>query len=613
MMVNEDSSESRLDGEYPRPQLRRARWQNLNGEWSFAYDHDDVGVDERWWLEPAPLKTSIQVPFPPGSPLSDVVERDCDVVWYARRIRIAHAPAEGERVLLHFEAVDHEADIWVNGRHLAHHIGGYTPICVDMTPVLDGDEALVVVRARDERLGIDQPRGKQDWRPEPHGIWYRRSTGIWRDVWTETVPGLSVESIVWGSDLTSGTISCSIALRGRPRGRVSVVVGDPDAPLALASAAIDSSQVDLILDVPALRNRLEWDALLWSPDHPTLFDARIDLIGDAGEDHVISYLGIREVDVASGYLRINGEPVYVRAVLDQGYWEESYFTAPSSDHLRLDLECAQSLGFNTVRVHQRTPDRRYLAWADRLGIMVWSEFASAFAFSRTAVDQFISGWNEIVLRDSSHPSIVVWVPFNESWGVPGVVNDPRQQAFVDAAVALTRALDGSRPVIANDGWEQLDTDIITIHDYGTTGVQLLVNYSDESAVVRTVEGIGPQGRAILLRGQCDERPIMVSEFGGIALNRSGTGAWGYGVVEDQHALEERVSQLFDALYRSPALSGVCYTQLTDTAQEANGLCWPDRSPKIPADRIRAFVNPTARLDEQIRPRTIREVSTQEEE
>lgn len=198
----------------------------------------------------------------------------------------------------------------------------------------------------------------------------------------------------------------------------ALVVGDPDAPLALASAAIESSQVDLILDVPALRNRLEWDALLWSPDHPTLVDARIDLIGDAGEDHVISYLGIREVDVASGYLRINGEPVYVRAVLDQGYWEESYFTAPSSDHLRLDLECAQSLDFNTVRVHQRTPDRRYLARADRLGIMVWAEFASAFAFSRTAVDQFISGWSEIVLRDSSHPSIVVWVPFNESRGCP---------------------------------------------------------------------------------------------------------------------------------------------------------------------------------------------------
>ncbi|WP_022867593.1 glycoside hydrolase family 2 protein [Schaalia vaccimaxillae] len=612
MVIKEDSSAPWFDAEYPRPQLRRSQWQNLNGDWSFAYDPNDVGVDERWWLDPSPLAQNIRVPFPPGSSLSTVVEEDCDVVWYARHIRIAHLPSPTDRVLLHFEAIDHEADIWINGHHLAHHIGGYTPICVDMTAALDGAEALVVVRARDERLNIDQPRGKQDWQVQTHGIWYCRSTGIWRDVWTETVPELSIESVTWGSDLVAGTISCSIALRGHPKGQVNVVVGDIDAPLVCASAPIVSSRVELVLEVPALRNKLEWDTLVWRPDHPVLFDASIDIVGPTHKDHVVTYLGIRQVDLSCGYLRMNNDPVYVRAVLDQGYWEESYFTAPTPNHLRADLECAQSLGFNTVRVHQRTPDRRYLAWADRLGIMVWSEYASAYAFSRDAIDQFVSGWSEIVRRDLSHPSIVAWVPFNESWGVPGIVDDPRQQAFVDGVVALTRALDGSRPVIANDGWEQLDTDIITIHDYGTTYGQLLVNYADEAAVAQTIEGIGPQGRTILLRGEYDDRPVMVSEFGGIALNRSGPQAWGYGVVEDWQALETRVAELFDALYRSPAISGVCYTQLTDTAQEANGLCWADRSPKIPTDRIRRFVNPADRLNEQIRPRTIREISTLED-
>ena len=218
-------------------------------------------------------------------------------------------------------------------------------------------------------------------------------------------------------------------------------------------------------------------------------------------------------------------------------------------------------------------------------------------------------WRDLVLRDRNHPSLIVWVPFNESWGVDLIVTSPRQQAFVRSVVALTDALDGTRPVIANDGWEQLETPIVTTHDYGVYGEQLRVNYADRESIAELVNGVGPQGRKILL-GQpwSDDRPVMVTEFGGISLPLDAEDAWGYAVVPTVEAYEERVSGLFDALESSPILAGFCYTQLTDTRQETNGLADENRNPKLPLEVIRGFVTSSARQSGQIRPRTIVEAS-----
>ena len=375
--------------------------------------------------------------------------------------------------------------------------------------------------------------------------------------------------------------------------------------LAASMVRMRSRSLRLVAQIPGLANRQEWGRLLWSPAHPNLINARICV----GDDEVVSYVGIRDVSLSHRYLEINHQPTYLRGVLDQGYWPSSYFTAPSPQALKADLELARDMGFNFVRIHERSADRRTLTWADRMGMMVWGESASAYAFSDRAVSVTTQEWHDLVLRDRNHPSLIVWVPFNESWGVDLIVTSPKQQAFVRSVVALTEALDGTRPVIANDGWEQLETPIVTTHDYGVYGEQLRVNYRDREAVAELVNGVGPQGRKILL-GEAwnDDRPVMVTEFGGISLPLDAEDAWGYAVVPTVEAYEERVSGLFDALESSPILAGFCYTQLTDTRQETNGLADENRNPKLPLEVIRGFVTSSARQSGQIRPRTIVEAS-----
>ena len=426
------------------------------------------------------------------------------------------------------------------------------------------------------------------------------------------MPANYVRSLTWSWDIEEAQVTCDVECAGLPAAtgsrnaiEASLTLDLAGVTLAATMVRARSGQLRLVAQIPALANRQEWGHLLWSPAHPNLINARICV----GEDEVVSYVGIRDVNLSHRYLEINHQPTYLRGILDQGYWPSSYFTAPSAEALKEDLELARDMGFNFVRIHERSADRRTLTWADRMGMMVWGESASAYAFSDRAVSVTTQEWHDLVLRDRNHPSVIVWVPFNESWGVDLIVTSPRQQAFVRSVVALTDALDGTRPVIANDGWEQLETPIVTTHDYGVYGEQLRVNYADRESIAELVNGVGPQGRKILL-GQpwSDDRPVMVTEFGGISLPLDAEDAWGYAVVPNAQAYEERVTGLFEALEASPILAGFCYTQLTDTRQETNGLADENRTPKLPLDVIRGFVTSSAQQGGQIRPRTIIEAS-----
>lgn len=605
------------DDGYPRPMLCRPAWLDLGGEWQFAPDPEELGTQRGWHLDDQPFTRTIQVPFPPGSELSGVAaEHAVDVVWYRRTVtaeELAHL-AHGEVLLLHFEAVDYRADVWVDGHHAASHEGGFTPFTVQLER---GTEPVtVVVRAEDRRQDLSQPRGKQDWRETAHGIWYERSNGIWRDVWMEAVPRAHVSELRWDSDVDAATVRCELAFSGwlAPGASVSIDLSLDGVPLTRAEVAVSGPTAEVTLHLPEVRNRMEWPELVWSPETPTLLDATVRLRTDGATDEVVSYTGLRKVDAEGQYLRVNDRPTYVRAVLDQGYWAQSYLTPPEADALRVDLQLSKDLGFNTVRIHQRVPDRRFLTWADRLGLMVWAEFPAAFEFSRRAVERTVAEWTAAVARDASHPSIVAWVPFNESWGVSAVASDEQQQHFVDGVVSLTRSLDPSRPVVANDGWEQLETDIVTLHDYAATGTELRAGYLDATAVSESVHGAGPQGRRTVLREPwTGDRPVIVSEFGGVSLQVDADEAWGYSVARDTADFAERLRGLFEALRASSVLAGYCYTQLCDTGQETNGLCLADRSPKLPVEDLRAIV--VGREDEfasQRRPRTIREISTRTE-
>ena len=575
---------------YPRPQLRRAHWESLNGPWDFALD--PLGR----WQVPAEVSWDsrrIVVPFSPETERSGIGDTGFyKACWYRRSFQPPALQA-GERLILHFGAVDYSAVVWVNGSRCAHHEGGYTPFRVDITELLhrDGPQE-IVVRAEDDPADLSKPRGKQDWQLEPHSIWYPRTTGIWQTVWMEKVPATRLEGLRWTANLARWEIGLEAHVEGvRPEGLTlnvrlavgehllandtyEVVAGEVHRRIALSDPGIDD-----------FRNEL-----LWSPQSPTLIDARLELRDRDGNviDVVESYTALRSIAIQGDRFVLNGRPYQLRLVLDQGYWDGTGITAPDDAALRRDVELARAMGFNGVRKHQKLEDPRYLYWADRLGLLVWEEMPSAYRFTRQSVERVTREWLEALARDYSHPCIVVWVPLNESWGVPNLPDSPSERHYVQTLYHLTRTLDPIRPVIGNDGWESVATDIIGIHDYDAEPAGISKRYHSDEARPRLFRRERPGGRMIVLDGHPHpDHPIVLSEFGGIALAKNRGEEWGYSRCENPEAFARRYEALLEVVRTLDLLAGFCYTQFADTYQEANGLLYSDRTPKFPLERIAA--------------------------
>jgi beta-galactosidase/beta-glucuronidase len=581
---------------YPRPQLERPDWTCLNGPWQFTFD------DGQRWRTPADVPgwpLSIQVPYPPESAASGIHDTGFHpACWYQRTFE---PPPGAGRVMLHFGAVDYQAEVWVNGQLAVVHEGGHTPFSADVTDLLrEGAPQLLTVRVRDDPLDLTQPRGKQDWQLEPHSIWYPRTTGIWQTVWLERVPPTRIAELRWTPFVDGFAIDVEATIAGIDLDGVTMEVTLTCGQRCLArdTYAVVNQELTrrIVLSDPGIddfRNEL-----LWSPERPTLLDARIRLLrGDAVLDDVRSYTALRSVDILRDRFMLNGRPYLLRLVLDQGYWPQTLLAAPGDEALRRDVELAKAMGFNGVRKHQKIEDPRYLYWADRLGLLVWEEMPSAYRFTRTAINRVVSEWREAIARDYSHPCIIVWVPFNESWGVPELTSRRAQRDAVQALYHLTRTLDATRPVIGNDGWESSATDIIGIHDYDANPEHLRQRYASETAPEQLFDRRRPGGRILTLDGYPHRgQPIMLTEFGGIAcVGQDGeAGCWGYSQVGDAASLAEKFEALMHAVIHTPMFSGFCYTQFADTFQEANGLLTADRQPKLPLEHI-ARVTTESRL------------------
>jgi hypothetical protein len=573
---------------YPRPQLQRSGWISLDGAWQFALD------PEAGWHEPRQVSWSsvIRVPFAPETAASGIADtgfyRRC---WYSRTFE-APALQDGERLLLHFGAVDWAATVWINGCLAITHKGGYTPFEADITGLLsETGEQTVVVRADDDPADLAKPRGKQDWQLEPHSIWYPRTTGIWQTVWMEKVPSTWIDSLRWTPSLDRWEISFEAWMAGenRERLRLGVKLRAGDHLLADDTYTVVAGEVHrrIALSDPGIddfRNEL-----LWSPGKPTLIEAQIQLWADRGErlDEVTSYTALRSIAVQGNRVVLNGRPYTLRMVLDQGYWPESGLTAPNDEALRLDVELTKAMGFNGARKHQKIEDPRYLYWADVLGLLVWEEMPSAYRFTKRSIQRLTREWMEAVRRDYSHPCIIAWVPFNESWGVPNLPDSQPERHWVRALYHLTKTLDPTRPVIGNDGWESVATDIVGIHDYDAEPDRIARRYRAEDLLPQLFKRERPGGRILVLEGdRHDEQPVILTEFGGIAASNQ-KGTWGYSRASTSQELAARYRELLRVVNNLSLLSGFCYTQFADTYQEANGLLRADRTPKFPLEEIAA--------------------------
>jgi beta-galactosidase/beta-glucuronidase len=566
--------------EYPRPQFVREDWSNLNGVWEFAFDDANHGVEQGWARRQEPFDGEILVPFPFQSRRSGICDSGFhDVLWYAREFEIPE-PYRGREIALRFGAVDYETTAWVNGCQVGSNRGGHVPFTFNVTPFIRPGPNRLVLRVVDTQ-DPTQPRGKQFWRLRPEGCYYTRTSGIWQTVWLEPLAPRRIDSLRITPDVDQGAVRLLVRLcRPAPSDSLAIRISRLGYPVSGLTVRGLRGEIDVELELGK--------ADLWSPERPNLYDLELELLdGDGRLDRVTSYFGMRKISVAGQRVLLNNQPYFQRLVLDQGYHPEGVLAAPGDDALRADVEWVKRFGFNGVRKHQKIEDPRFLYWCDRLGLLVWGEMANAREYGLAAEDALADEWSRVLRRDYNHPCIVVWVPFNESWGVPALRHDPLQRALVRRVVGLTRSLDPTRLVVDNDGWEHTgETDLCTIHDYTADGDRFHARYAGTGAGAR-YPAAWDRFPIYLDDGTADGKPLLFTEVGGYLAEPAGVPDAErdalydcYGSVRSGQELLERYRGLMQGIARLPHSAGFCYTQLTDVEQELNGLLTADRRPKV---------------------------------
>lgn len=567
--------------EYPRPQLERSDWLNLNGPYEFAFDPGQSGEAQGWTSGHA-FPERILVPFPPESTLSGIGQTDfMPCVWYRRTFRL---PEEWDkrRLLLHFGAVDYEATIWVNGTLAGSHRGGYSPFTLEITGLVGPGENELVVRAVDDTRSPLQPSGKQSARYASYGCVYTRTTGIWQTVWLEPVSETFIRSPRLTPDLDGERIILQAHIDGPCHGlklHAQALLGD--LPVGGAEAPASGGNTTMVLRLKHTRP--------WSPHDPFLYDLdlRLERNGQIA-DRARGYVGLRKVHIDGLKIHLNNEPLFQRLVLDQGFYPDGIYTAPSDEALKRDVEISMGLGFNGARLHEKVFEPRFLYWADKLGYLVWGEYPNwGLDHSHPeALERMLPEWLEVLERDVNHPSIVGWCPFNET---PASQNPWLLRTIYRA----TKAADTTRPVIDTSGYHHVETDLYDCHNYE----------QDPDRFAAAYRPFAEGGEAwrndpdhhMPYRGQ----PYFVSEYGGIWWNPKQTDAkaWGYGTrPKSEEEFIARYRALTETLLFHPRMCAFCYTQLYDIEQEVNGLYTYDRRPKFDPEIFREINTQNAAIE-----------------
>ena len=573
--------------EHPRPQFFRDQWLNLNGRWRFDFDFGASGVERGIPADPSSLSQEILVPFCPESSLSGIGHTDfIPCAWYHRTFSLPENWT-GDRVFLHFGAVDYDCQVWLNGEQVGRHRGGSASFSFDITDALaDGENDLVVCATDDVRSGT-QPSGKQSAAYGSRGCHYTRVTGIWQTVWLESRPATHLTSARIVPDLDGGRLVVTPTITGARTGLRFRATVTADGTAAGAAEAPAGSGSAVVVQLANPRP--------WSPTAPFLYDVRLELVdGETIVDSVASYAGLRKFHIEGNRFYLNNEPFFFRSVLDQGFYPDGIWTAPSDAELKADIERAKAVGFNGARLHQKVFEERFHYWADQLGYITWGEFCDWGAWrqqaSLEAFHNLQNEWREVVMRDLNHPSIVAWTPYNETAEV-AKAHIERHRRCVQETVDLTRALDPTRPVNDCSGYVHVDTDIYTVHCYD----QDVATFAEKFTAVAPGAREGFHVNVPELDAPYAGQPYVVDEYGGtwwreeIAPAQADPASWGYGKppegIEEVYA---RIAGLTKVLTDHPHIAGYTYTQLTDVEQEQNGIYTYDRQLKFDAERLRAI-------------------------
>ena len=573
--------------EHPRPDLYREAWMNLNGKWEFEIDNEVSGF-EKGYAKRTELSSSIILPFCPESKLSGIGHTDfMNAVWYRRDVQIPEDWA-GKKILLHIGASDYSTEVFVNGAKCGRtHHGGYTPFTVDITDKLVDGKGSVTVYAVDDTRSKSQVSGKQCVRLNSYGCYYTRTTGIWQTVWLEAVPKAHVVRYNAVSDVENGSVSIDVLTEGAMGAELLVEAFYEGRKMGEGSTRVAQRSTRVGISLA--------EKHLWELGAGRLYDLVIALKGEQ-TDVVKGYFGLREVALDRGGFLINGKRVYGRFVLDQGFYPDGIYTAPTDEALIFDIEASMKLGFNGARLHQKVFEPRFLYHADRLGYMVFCETGN-WGLDHTdpmKIYNFLPEWQEEVERDMAHPSVIGWCPFNETWD-----KDGRRQSneFIELVYDLTHAIDPTRPVVTNSGSFPCRSDLYDIHDYEQDPETFRANYSRISEGVVNCQLMRRYGNSRM--HYSTEQPVFVSEYGGIkwVLDEDST-AWGYGKsVTTEDEFLQRLEGLTDVLLENKDIIAYCYTQLTDVEQEQNGLLTYDRRFKFAPEKIHPILSKKAVIED----------------
>ncbi|MFP3895443.1 MAG: glycoside hydrolase family 2 protein [Anaerolineales bacterium] len=567
--------------EYPRPQQVRPKWLNLNGPWEFACDPGLSGRERGLPLRDS-LPDEIVVPFCPESERSGIGDVDFHPgVWYRRQVSIPSDWPQ-ERILLHLGAVDHDAHVWLNGDLVGVHGGGYTPFTLDVTPHLRRGDNNLVIHAQDETRSSLIASGKQCPDYYSRRCHYARTTGIWQTVWLEPVPQTYIQDMRLTPNLAAETLLIEATLGGGPsRGTLTACATLKGEPVGEVEIPFTGHHAAVTLPLQEME--------LWAPGHPTLYDLTLTVRAkDGSEDMVESYFGMRSVSLSGRAILLNGEPLFQRLVLDQGFYPTGIYTAPSDQALHDDVLISQELGFNGARLHQKVFEPRFLYWADREGYLVWDEFPNwgLDVSQAVALQIMMPQWMEVLRRDYNHPSVVGWCPFNET-------QRDQDPEVIRQTHHLTKAFDRTRPAIDTSGYQHVETDIYDVHTYE----------QDVETFGRLFADLARDGEPFRNRPELDApyqgQPYFVSEYGGIWWNpdqRDDRG-WGYGDrPRSKEEFLDRYRGLTETLLEHPRICALCYTQLYDIEQEVNGLYTYDRQPKFDPRHIREINEQKAAIE-----------------
>jgi beta-galactosidase/beta-glucuronidase len=560
--------------EHPKPQLLRSDWENLNGLWEFEFDFSNSGASRGMHSASFEFSKKINVPFCPESTLSGIGYTDfINSVWYRRKINIPEDKKEG-RIFLHFGAVDHKATVYINGKAAFEHIGGYSSFSFEITDFVEAGENIVTVHAEDDTRSPNIPSGKQSEAFESHGCFYTRTTGIWQTVWLEFTPKNYIKSVKYLTDVNAKTVTVQAELVGS--GRLEASAFYEGRPMGCASVEASGNAIlTLTLD----------ELYLWEVGKGRLYD----IVFSFGGDRVESYFGMRSVGFDGYRFMLNNKSVFMRLVLDQGFYPDGIYTAPSDKELEGDIDRSMACGFNGARLHEKVFEERFLYHCDRKGYIVWGEYASwgLDITNASAVAHFLPEWLEILKRDFNHPSIIGWCPFNETWDVGG-----RRQCddVLRLAYLATKAYDQTRPCIDTSGNYHVMTDVFDLHDYDASGDAIRSRYERLLTEHTLVDKFSDR------QVYDGKKPVFISEYGGIGYMLDNNG-WGYGnIPTTESEFLTRLKDVTDAIMDNKALCGFCYTQLTDVEQECNGLYTYSRLPKFDLAKISAIFGRVAEIE-----------------